>query len=119
MALRGGAIAGAELDDSDEEPLPPELQCRSLKAVILAPQTSGFGTRYWERAIVQFSENLRRYVVGELLFNSVHSRSRPGAPPRGERLWGVAGRDRHCYGPHTLFAVRSSGKNPEVSSCDM
>ena len=75
VALRGGAIAGAALDVFCEEPLPPDHPFWSLKEVILTPHTSGLGPRYWERALAQFTDNLRRYVAGEPLRNIVDKRA--------------------------------------------
>ena len=75
VALRGGAIAGAALDVFDEEPLPPEHPFWTMKEVILTPHTSGLGPRYWERAVEQFTDNLRRYMAGQPLLNLVDKRA--------------------------------------------
>ncbi len=75
QALRTGAIAGAALDVFDEEPLPAEHPFWAMPEVILTPHTSGLGPRYWERALEQFTDNLRRYVAGEPLRNVVDKRA--------------------------------------------
>jgi len=43
--------------------------------VILTPHTSGLGPRYWERAMEQFTDNLRRYMTGQPLLNLVDKRA--------------------------------------------
>jgi phosphoglycerate dehydrogenase-like enzyme len=70
-ALTHGQIAAALLDVFHEEPLPPTSPLWSLPNVILTPHTSGFTPHYEERAAAIFTENLRRYVAGELLLNTV------------------------------------------------
>jgi len=74
-ALRGGRLAGAALDVFDQEPLPAEHPFWGMPEVILTPHTSGLGPRYWERALEQFVDNLRRYVAGEPLANVVDKRA--------------------------------------------
>jgi phosphoglycerate dehydrogenase-like enzyme len=70
-ALRSGRIAGAGLDVTDPEPLPPGDPLWQMQNVILTPHVSavsdlGNATRF---AIVQ--ENLRRYVAGEKMLSVV------------------------------------------------
>jgi phosphoglycerate dehydrogenase-like enzyme len=70
-ALRSGQIAGAGLDVTDPEPLPPEDPLWKMQNVILTPHVSvesdlGFTVRF---AILQ--ENLRRYVAGEKMLSVV------------------------------------------------
>lgn len=74
-ALRSGRLAGAALDVFQEEPLPKTSPLWDLPEVILTPHISGLGPRYWERAMLQFIENLRRYVAGEPLHNVVDKRA--------------------------------------------
>jgi phosphoglycerate dehydrogenase-like enzyme len=74
-ALRNGTIAGASLDVFDEEPLPPSHPFWGMPEMILTPHTSGLGPRYWERALEQFTDNLRRYVAGQPLRNLVDKRA--------------------------------------------
>ena len=74
-ALRSKQIAGAALDVFEKEPLPPESPLWDLPEVILTPHTSGLGPRLWERAMEQFTANLRRFVAGEPLANVVDKRA--------------------------------------------
>jgi D-2-hydroxyacid dehydrogenase (NADP+) len=70
-ALREGTIAGAALDVTDPEPLPPESPLWDLPNVILTPHISGGIDRYVARAVEMFIQNLRRYIAGEALENVV------------------------------------------------
>jgi phosphoglycerate dehydrogenase-like enzyme len=74
-ALREGRLAGAALDVFEEEPLPVESPLWSMPEVIVTPHISGLGPRYWERAMEQFTANLRRFVAGEPLANIVDKRA--------------------------------------------
>jgi phosphoglycerate dehydrogenase-like enzyme len=74
-ALRSGRLAGAALDVFAEEPLPSGSPLWELPEVILTPHISGLGPRYWERAMEQFRDNLRRYLAGEPLVNVVDKRA--------------------------------------------
>ena len=70
-ALATRKLAGAALDVFAEEPLPATSALWDMPEVILTPHTSGLAPRYWERAMEQFTANLRRYVAGEPLLNLV------------------------------------------------
>ena len=74
-ALRTGQIAGAALDVFEKEPLPPKSPLWNLPEVILTPHTSGLAPRLWERAMEQFSANLRRFLAGAPLENVVDKRA--------------------------------------------
>ena len=74
-ALSSGRLAGAALDVFAEEPLPPASPLWDLPEVILTPHTSGLGPRLWERAMEQFTANLRRFVAGRPLENVVDKRA--------------------------------------------
>jgi len=74
-ALTAGRIAGAALDVFEREPLAPESPLWSMSNVILTPHVSGFGPRYWERAVALFRDNLRRYLADEPLINVVDKRA--------------------------------------------
>jgi phosphoglycerate dehydrogenase-like enzyme len=74
-ALRERRIAGAALDVFAEEPLPRTSPLWDLPEVILTPHTSGLGPRYWERAMGQFTANLKRFLAGEPLENVVDKRA--------------------------------------------
>ena len=69
-ALTSGKLAGAGLDVTDPEPLPPEHPLWQMPNVIITPHVSARGfDREWLRFIIE--ENLRRYVAGEALLNEV------------------------------------------------
>ena len=70
-ALAAGRIAGASLDVFAEEPLCAASPLWDMREVILTPHVSGFGPRYWERALEQFETNLRLHLSGEPLVNVV------------------------------------------------
>jgi phosphoglycerate dehydrogenase-like enzyme len=70
-ALREGWIAGAGLDVFEEEPLSSDSPLYDLENVILSPHVAGFTLRYDERASDLFAENLRRYLAGDPLLNTV------------------------------------------------
>ncbi len=74
-ALQEGRIAGASLDVFAEEPLAVDSPLWGMREVIVTPHVSGFGPRYWERAMEQFSANLQRYLAGEPLENVVDKRA--------------------------------------------
>ena len=74
-AIRERRIAGAALDVFEEEPLPATSPLWDLPEVIVTPHTSGLGPRLWERAMEQFTANLRRFVGGEPLENVVDKRA--------------------------------------------
>ncbi len=70
-ALRSGRLAGAGLDVTDPEPLPPDSPLWRMPNVIITPHVSaasdlGDAARF---AIVR--ENLRRYVAGEKMLSVV------------------------------------------------
>jgi len=75
QALAGGRLAGAALDVFEQEPLPRTSPLWDMPEVILTPHTSGLGPRYWERALEQFTGNLRRFLAGEPLENLVDKRA--------------------------------------------
>ena len=69
-ALHDGTLAGAGLDVTDPEPLPPEHPLWQMPNVIITPHISAGGfDREWLRFVIV--ENLRRYVAGEALLNEV------------------------------------------------
>jgi len=68
-ALRNGQIAGAGLDVTDPEPLPPDSPLWDLDNVLITGHYSGSTPAYDERALAIFEENLGRYVRGEPLRN--------------------------------------------------
>ena len=70
-ALKEGSIAGAALDVFEQEPLSPESELWGMENVILTPHISGGTPVYMERAVALFADNLRRYLAGEPLRNTV------------------------------------------------
>jgi phosphoglycerate dehydrogenase-like enzyme len=70
-ALKSGEIAGAALDVTDPEPLPPESELWGMENVMITPHISGGTPRYMERAIDLFCDNLGKYLAGEPLRNVV------------------------------------------------
>ncbi len=70
-ALREKRIAGAGLDVTAREPLPPESPLWDLDNVILSPHVSGGMEDYMLRATKLFCENLRRRREGRPMLNVV------------------------------------------------
>ena len=68
-ALREGWIAGAGLDVTEKEPLPPESPLYSMPNVILTPHISGNTVHYEARLAALFADNLKRYRSGQELLN--------------------------------------------------
>ena len=66
-ALRAKRFAGAALDVTAEEPLPPGSPLWTAENVFITPHTAGFAEKMWERHYVAYTENLRRYLAGEPL----------------------------------------------------
>lgn len=70
-ALASGAIAGAGLDVTDPEPLPPDDPLWGLPNVIITPHSSGSSDGTGRRAAETFLTNLGRWRRGEPLLNEV------------------------------------------------
>ena len=70
-ALKEKWIGGAALDVFEQEPLPPDSELWGMENVILTPHISGGTPVYMERAVELFCDNLRRYLAGEPLRNTV------------------------------------------------
>jgi phosphoglycerate dehydrogenase-like enzyme len=70
-ALRSGKLAGAALDVTAQEPLPPESPLWELENVILSPHTAALSWHENERIVELFAENLRRYLRGDALLSRV------------------------------------------------
>jgi len=64
-ALHDGTIAGAGLDVTDPEPLPPDSPVWQLPNVIVTPHISANSPISKEQFAALLRENLRRYVAGE------------------------------------------------------
>lgn len=75
-ALQEGRIAGAGLDVTDPEPLPPENPLWKMPNVIITSHSSGFSQHNWERHAGLIQENFVRYVEGKPLLNQVDFRKK-------------------------------------------
>lgn len=73
-ALRGGVIAGAGLDVTEPEPLPPDHPLWDQANLILLNHYGGLTPRYGDRCYQILSDNLRRFLCGEELLNQVDRR---------------------------------------------
>ena len=71
QALQAGWIAGAGLDVTDPEPLPPTSPLWQMPNVILGQHTSGSSPYNADRITTIFLDNLQRYQAGEPLRNVV------------------------------------------------
>lgn len=69
-ALEDGRIAGAGLDVTEPEPLPPGHELWAMDNVIITPHVAGFGNER-EHYPVVFEENVRRFIAGDALLNVV------------------------------------------------
>jgi phosphoglycerate dehydrogenase-like enzyme len=74
-ALGDGTLRGAGLDVFAREPLPPGSPLWTLPNVLLLPHVSGTSHRFWRRETDLVLENLRRYLAGEPLLNTVDKRA--------------------------------------------
>lgn len=71
-ALEAGQIAGAALDVTDPEPLPPGHPLWTAPNVIISPHVAGRSREAFARIGALVAENLRRYVAGEPLLSVVN-----------------------------------------------
>ncbi len=71
-ALEGKWIAGAGLDVTVREPLPPESPLWQFENVIITPHSSGGQEEYIQLATALFCENLKRYIAGKKLINLIN-----------------------------------------------
>ncbi|HEV2289693.1 MAG TPA: D-2-hydroxyacid dehydrogenase [Candidatus Acidoferrales bacterium] len=65
------AIAGAALDVTAEEPLPPESPLWKLDNVFITPHVSAASEQMWERQTKLLMDNLVRWFTGQELRNRV------------------------------------------------
>lgn len=70
-ALSNGPMAGAVLDAFRDEPLPPQSPLYGLPNLIVTPHTSWTSGRVLDRSVELFCDNLRRWIAGEPLLNTV------------------------------------------------
>lgn len=73
-ALRSGRLAGAGLDVTEVEPLPPTSPLWEMAQVIITPHVGGQSARRIDDMTDFFCENLRRWLAGEPLVNLVDKR---------------------------------------------
>ena len=70
-ALQNKTLAGAALDMFEKEPLSKESPLFALDNVFLSPHISGNFPEYQHDVMVQFADNLNRYLAGKDLKNRV------------------------------------------------
>jgi phosphoglycerate dehydrogenase-like enzyme len=70
-ALNGKKIAGAGLDVTDPEPLPPDHPLWKAANVIITPHVANDSDLGYDAQIKVVQENLRRYVAGERMLSVV------------------------------------------------
>jgi phosphoglycerate dehydrogenase-like enzyme len=73
-ALQSGEIAGAGLDVTDPEPLPPESPLWDLPNVVITPHMTPRLPERTQRTIATIVENIRRYRQGEPMLNALTPR---------------------------------------------
>lgn len=66
-ALADGTIAGAGLDVTDPEPLPPESSLWDMPNVIITWHCAAMSSHYTKRAIAKIAENVALYNEGKTL----------------------------------------------------
>jgi phosphoglycerate dehydrogenase-like enzyme len=66
-ALQSRRFAGAALDVTTQEPLPPGSPLWSMDNVLITPHIAGLTDKMWERHYDSFAENLNRFRKGEPL----------------------------------------------------
>jgi len=69
--LQRRAIAGAALDVTQQEPLPPEHPLWTLENVLITPHISAVSEFLWDRQTELLLENLERWFAGKELRNRV------------------------------------------------
>jgi phosphoglycerate dehydrogenase-like enzyme len=70
-ALLAGALRGAALDVFATEPLPASSPLWGLPNLLVLPHVSGTSHRFWRRETDLIVANLRRYLAGDRLLNTV------------------------------------------------
>src|SRR3990172_4584110 len=88
-ALLSRRLAGAVLDVTDPEPLPPESKLWEMPNVIITPHVAGQSARRVDNMTDLFCENLDRWQAGRPLINYLADK-RVGFPIRGSGtlIWG-------------------------------
>ena len=70
-ALETGGLAGAALDVTSVEPLPPESPLWKAPNLFITPHTSAVSTHLWERETALLVDLLERWFAGREMFNQV------------------------------------------------
>jgi phosphoglycerate dehydrogenase-like enzyme len=70
-ALDASRVRGAALDVFTVEPLPPGHRFWRHPRVLVSPHVAAVTERFWEREMGLIGENLRRYLAGSPLANTV------------------------------------------------
>jgi phosphoglycerate dehydrogenase-like enzyme len=83
-ALECGHLAGAGLDVTEVEPLPDDSPLWELPNVLITPHVGAQGRKRDDDVTDLFCENLRRYQLGERLWNEVDKR---WGFPHPDRAW--------------------------------
>jgi phosphoglycerate dehydrogenase-like enzyme len=73
-ALKSGKIAGAALDVTEPEPLPPDHELWSLRNVLITPHISARSDLGFSAQMEVAKENVARYVAGDRLLSVVDVR---------------------------------------------
>lgn len=73
--LREGRLAGAALDATEVEPLPPTSPLWGMPSVIITPHVSALSPEMYEGRRRIFRENLRRFVAGDDLLHVCDKRA--------------------------------------------
>jgi D-3-phosphoglycerate dehydrogenase len=87
-AIESGHLAGAVMDVTDPEPLPPDHPLWDVPNVIITPHVAGQARWRIDRMTQLLCENLRRWRADEVLINRLEDK-KLGFPTRGGRfpLW--------------------------------
>ena len=70
-ALEKGALAGAALDVTPVEPLPPESPLWKAPNLFITPHTSAVSDRLWQRETILLMDLLERWFDGREMFNQI------------------------------------------------
>ena len=73
-ALESGHLAGAGLDVTETEPLPPESPLWELPQVLITPHVGAQSRDRFDKVTALACENIRRFRRGESLWNEVDKR---------------------------------------------
>ena len=66
-ALNGGVIAGASLDVTKQEPLPPDSPLWTAKNIMITPHRAAYGDQMTRRMNALIERNIHHYLNGEPL----------------------------------------------------